>query len=133
MASRTAKLLLAVAVAVAGFALLLRLADLSQIDLRAISPKLAILPLLFLSAMVILRGELLRRIAPPKPDVPRLSWLRLVVRHQLLFMLAPSGTGDAGFFALARHHAGLDTAESSLDDVAAKIAAAAAALAADDN
>ncbi len=113
MTSRTTKLLLALVVAVAGFALLFRLADLSQIDLRSISPKLAILPLLFLGTMIALRGALLRRIAPSKPDVARLDWLRLVAHHQLLFILAPSGLGDAGFFALARHHVGLDTAEAA--------------------
>lgn len=107
------RLLLALVIGVAGVTLLLRLADLSQINLRAISLKLALLPCVFLGLMVVLRGELLRRIAPPKPDVPRLRWLRLVSHHQLLFMLAPSGLGDAGFFALAKHHVGLDSAEAT--------------------
>jgi uncharacterized membrane protein YbhN (UPF0104 family) len=98
-------------VALAGFGLLLRVADFSQLDFSSISSPLAIVPLVMLMLMIGLRGELLRCIAPADQRVNRSAWQKIVARQQLLFMLAPSWLGDASFFVLAKRYAGLDLAE----------------------
>src|SRR5262245_12531099 len=112
MMFRPAKLLVTGLVTAAVFVLLLRIADFSQLDISKISPALAIVPLGLMIIMIGLRGELLRHIAPAN-RASSCEWQSLVGRHQLLFMLAPCGLGDAGFFMLAQRYAKLNATEAT--------------------
>lgn len=60
--------------------------------------------------LMILRGLLLRALAPSSDRRDIAPWFRLAARHQLLFSLMPTAAGDIGFPYLANRIADLPTA-----------------------
>ncbi len=103
MISRRA--LLAIGVSAALLAVVLWVADLGAVDLSKIQP-IYILPTVLAYMMVlILRGVLLRHLTDSDQNLWR--WISLAGRHQFVFILAPSGSGDLAFPVLANRMVGL--------------------------
>ena len=110
MTSEARRYLKAGAISALLLGVLLWVADLPAIDLSALRPAYLIPTLLAYSAVLVLRGAALRAMAPaPAHDLPLGRWITLAARHQLVFILAPSGSGDLAFPLLAGRMTGLST------------------------
>ncbi len=111
MISRRA--LSAIAVSLVLLAVVLWVADIGAIDLTRMRPGLLIPALAAYIIVLVLRGALLRQLAP-ESDKPGLwQWVALAGRHQFIFILSPSGSGDLAFPVLARRMVGLDLAPAT--------------------
>ncbi|WP_213546350.1 lysylphosphatidylglycerol synthase domain-containing protein [Vannielia litorea] len=98
----------ALAISAGLLALVLWVADVGAIDLSAIRPVLLLPAVAAYVAVLALRGAQLRLLAPPT-GAGHGSWVALAGRHQLVFILSPSGAGDLAFPLLARRMVGLGT------------------------
>jgi uncharacterized protein (TIRG00374 family) len=102
---------LGVAASALALAVLFSVADIALLGTiwRGLSPSLfALAGILFLVNLA-LRSIRLLLLAPDRSAPTAFSsWLRLSVAHQAIFMLFPSGTGDAGFPYLASRTVGID-------------------------
>ncbi|WP_168222927.1 lysylphosphatidylglycerol synthase domain-containing protein [Oceanicola sp. D3] len=99
---------LALAVSAGLLALVLWVADVGAIDLSAIRPVLLLPAVAAYVAVLALRGAQLRLLAPPT-GAGHGRWVALAGRHQLVFILSPSGAGDLAFPLLAKRMVGLAT------------------------
>ncbi|MEO0751512.1 MAG: lysylphosphatidylglycerol synthase domain-containing protein [Pseudomonadota bacterium] len=99
----------ALAIAVSGglLVLVLYVADIGAIDLSQIQPAYLPLAVLAYLAVLVLRATLLRHLAQGATDLRFRTWLALAARHQFVFTLAPSGSGDLAFPVLANRMVGV--------------------------
>jgi uncharacterized membrane protein YbhN (UPF0104 family) len=126
---------LALAVSAALLALVLWVADVGAIDPSTIHPLLLLPAVAAYIAVLVLRGAQLRLLAlPTGAGLGR--WVALAGRHQLVFILSPSGAGDLAFPLLAGRMVGLGVgpaaaliAEARLRDICAVLGLGCAGLA----
>ncbi|MEL7280252.1 MAG: lysylphosphatidylglycerol synthase domain-containing protein [Pseudomonadota bacterium] len=104
---RSRRTVLAIGVSVGLLALVAYVADIGAIDLSHIRPGFLPLALAAYGGALILRAALLRHLANATNDSRFTSWLSLAARHQFLFTLAPSGSGDLTFPVLANRIVGV--------------------------
>ena len=112
MIFRRNRLLLAILVSSVFMMLLFSRVDLRELDLSRFQPVYAILAVMAYCCCILVRGTNLRELAGIERRDQLQNWMKLAARHQFLFSLAPSGVGDLGFPALARHQIGLDVKSS---------------------
>ena len=63
--------------------------------------------------MLVIRGALLRHLSPDRDGTSPWNWIVLAGRHQFIFILSPSGSGDLAFPVLAKRIVGLDLAPAT--------------------
>ena len=79
-----------------------------------INPKTILLCALVYSVLFIIRSYILKLLsASATKEVKQRSWIGLVARHQAIFVIAPSGTGDFAFPFLAKRSIGLNLAAAT--------------------
>ena len=74
-------------------------------------------------ATLFLRGLRLACVACPKPfEFAPAAWIRLSAQHQMIFLILPSGIGDASFPLLAQKLVKMDFGKrrASLQDIACR-------------
>lgn len=95
-------------------AVLFWLADLDTISFKQFDLRYLAGCVLLYFAMLNLRALGFRLLASHQgKQVGFRNWLQLVARHQLIFLIAPSGSGDLAFPHLARNITGIDIATAT--------------------
>ncbi|RKT35263.1 uncharacterized membrane protein YbhN (UPF0104 family) [Roseovarius halotolerans] len=136
MTSESARNLKAATVSLVLFAAVLWIALGQEIDFAQIRPVLLIPAVLAYSLVLICRAKIFRLLSSIGTQHPFSTWLSLSARHQLVFIISPSGAGDLAFPVLARKMIGLETlpaarliAEARLRDVLAVLGIGCAGIA----
>ena len=78
-----------------------------EIDFSTVRPILLVPTVAAYLVVLILRASLLKLLAPVQKGISFRNWLALAARHQIVFILAPSGSGDLAFPLLASRIVGL--------------------------
>lgn len=107
MQSRAAAYLNAGAVSLALLVLVLWLAGFGNVDLSAIRPLYLVPTLTAYLLVLVLRGAIFRNLARHAAPKSLGWWVLLAARHQFVFIVSPSGTGDIAFPVLAERMVGL--------------------------
>ncbi len=109
MNSLTVKGVASAAFGVLLFAALVWFGGFDEIDLASISPGYALACVVVYVVMLALRALNLRLICNATEGFSNFkNWCRLAAYHQLVFIVAPSGSGDIAFPALAKKLVGVD-------------------------
>lgn len=112
MLTRPQRTLAGAVVGIGVLALLVWLADVKLADLGRVDPGWAALAMVSYASCLICRALALKAVAPPEWTTATADWLKLTVRHQLIFVMAPSGSGDLAFPVLAKRYADLAAPEA---------------------
>lgn len=107
------RLAIATAIGVVVLAALVKFSGLSFDSLHDLDCRLAILAVAASALTVSLRALGFWLHAPSDIKAPWHRWLALTARHQLLFILLPSGSGDLSFPALAKTMMGISPSQST--------------------
>ena len=136
MTSKVVRYAQAGAISLILFAGVLWVAMQQDINLSDIRPGLLIPAVFAYSLVLVCRAAIFRLLSSSGAQHPFQTWLSLAARHQLVFIISPSGAGDLAFPVLARRMVGLKTltasrliVEARLRDIFAVLALGCAGLA----
>lgn len=101
------RLLLGVAISCLLLAATVKIADFSLVGLPKLSVGHALALIGAYCALVFVRAASFRALAAPQTSIPYRDALQLAAKHQMLFSIFPSGSGDLGFPWLASRTAGI--------------------------
>jgi uncharacterized membrane protein YbhN (UPF0104 family) len=99
--------MIAIAVSCVLLALVVWLADLGSIDLSATQPLYLFPAVLAYVTVLVLRGVLFRHLTKERGNAGLVTWIALAARHQFIFIVSPSGSGDLAFPVLANRMLGI--------------------------
>lgn len=114
MTFRLSRRFRALAISILLLAVLLWVADFSAIDLSQVRPLYIVLCVALYIPMLCLRALNFQILASADNSGASFGpWAKLAARHQLVFLAAPSGSGDLAFPLIAKKSTGVDTATST--------------------